>query len=341
VGREVYFLGLRFAGRSDDLDLVLLKTRLDGKGANEISSFSASTKHTTHTQGRTGDPLAVLSHADRDRFSSPHGSRLIEDATVANGCFYAATNGCGIVVFPLDGNQPWTIDRADGLPSNRVQRLAVHERDVYAWAGSAAMEPIAGAYLLRFSHDGAGTNVICSSRRSNPETILDGIRPPTCHFMMIDEIRTRLVFGLAAPAGLDQRAIYQLDLRSDKLSKAVDYDRTITLNSGLPQPDRSVLLSGLRILCRFSLDTDEVSQLYRDNQESWWPAPILLRGDHVWTAAPFGRIHLGTGTFEPFPELREWDFWQMAMAVEIDEEHILLHDGKSIWLVSLAANPSE
>jgi hypothetical protein len=332
-GPHAYVLAVRFIGKADEVELVLLRLLIAGGTAREISSLAVPTRRLFQHNRQSAGIAPYLSRYAIQRFRPQQGNEAVADAVIANGCFYAATKGCGIIAFPLDGREPWSLDARNGLPSNCAQHLAVHEPDLYVWLGKTMGRP--DAYLVRISLEDHGIEVVASSERSTGKSILDGVLPPKCFFMMIDEPRDRLVFGLTIPAAYDQRAIYQLDFRTDALSKLTDYHRKGQFRAARPQGDDAVLLLGSRLLCRLDLETDSVAQLYRDNRVNSMAAPILLRDDHVWTANPFGRVRVATDEFEAFPDLRQGQTDLRATCIELDDEQILLQNSRSLWLIRL------
>ncbi len=356
AGDDVYFLAFHFGGGADEAELVLMRRSLDGTNGEQLGSFPVRTRYPHGKVEQADEAAPHLECFGRATVNSPFGSAPVPDAAVAHGRYYLATMGCGLVVFPLDGSEPWSIDSSRGMPSDLVQRFVVHGDHIYAWLSRIPGEGMSHSYFVRIARDGELEEVICSSQRSTSKNLLDGTRLTPCHFMTLDAPRNRLILGIDSPASIDYRTIFQFDLQTATFAKLLDHDRLTNYRADRRLGD-SILLSrslapvaanrewqtgkAVPALLSFDVTSETLTEVPSESlpaKRSWI---ILFRDKYFWMGAPFGRFDRQTGKFEPFPPLRSWEFSALARAIEIDETRILLRDSQSLWLVTLPRESAE
>lgn len=115
----------------------------------------------------------------------PHARPDFVSAACADGeAVYVATNGAGIVVFPLKKGLPRRIGLDDGLPSNKVTSVAALDGKIYAGVGEG--------YLISYDLESRRGDVLASSRRKQKLSPFDDQKPFRVPCLLADPIRQRV-----------------------------------------------------------------------------------------------------------------------------------------------------
>ena len=337
AGRTVYALRMswnRAAHSSNNkVTFTLLRLDVDSRGQTSLGTFALENLPRGEGMDATDlehGNLNVLSIIER---STTLGSYFVRSSLLADGRYYAATMGKGILAFPLDGSSPRSITAESGLPSNFVQAITCHEGLLYAWVGQPKRE----AYLVRLKLDGTDLHVIASSRRAVEQTPLDNVAPVQCDFLWPDVPRRRIVFRLTTSNSDNNLGLWELDFQSDRLRQL---QRTQHLLSSSKPPrvvsdDRLLIQDGSKIHA-FDLKTNELRLFCEHVTDPPWMFHLLtLRGDELWLGIPFGRIDLRTKRLEEFPKLRETEYFQPGFGHLLGPDELVLGDTEGLWLLKL------
>jgi hypothetical protein len=236
----------------------------------------------------------------------------------ADGRFCWATSDSGIFTFPVNGDQPEHLGKAEGFPTDRLRSIACLEGKLYAGYG----EGILSSYDWQ-THE---WKTITSNRGKDAGNPLHDVWQYIFRQMMADPPRHRVLFtvdfGLgSAGVPVGPFGLWALDTRSGKVTKL------LALNWSCPwlSPVRSdKLLIDTRIdpggasgIIQFDLTNNQAELLYVSGSDpelarrvqvhehaSLIPfsvyGPHLLVDGWLWSGDPFGRISADGKTHELF-----------------------------------------
>lgn len=240
----------------------------------------------------------------------------------------------GVLVLPLDGGEPFTLNQQTGLPSRYVQCIAAAEGKLYAWVGRPRKESI----LVEFDPTTHAVRVLASSERVDAQNPLDNRRPQLTKLLYYDKPRRRLIcwFG---------KQIWQWDLATSQPTKLheVKWQQDHWLRHVIPLPHHNALLINRSQAFRFF---DLTTDTYRDqalpgasaNGLGW---PGLLLDNRVWMRAPWALYDLGDHTKQELrlplqdqaPPPMYWAPWCEEVATGA---RCLIWDKHHLWLATLA-----
>ncbi len=331
--RSVYTIGMSWDTETGCVRLALLKLSLEANEFQTLGEYTLSDLPVPRPyRSPTGDEFTLYSVIER---STSQGSDFIRDAAIANGHYYAATMGHGILSFPLDGQSPRRVDEHTTLPSNHIQALCVCEDSMYAWAGS----PKSAAYLVRVPLGGGEATIIASSRRAISRTPLDNTSPVQCDLMVADPERNRVVFRLTNSGSDDKLGIWEFRPDDSGLRQLWQTRHFLTTSLARTTGEPFVLIREDADLYRFDFTTDQSQRvIHRDTERPWTFHPIALVDQALWVGIPFGRVQLNTGKHEPFPPLRKGTFQPGCFCRRLDDDTLLLGDPSAIWLIELMSS---
>lgn len=102
---------------------------------------------------------------------------------------YLKTAGGGILLFPLNGDQPTKIDSDWGLPSNCVQQLLPVGERLFAWVGQ---DDVASMFVS-IDLESKQVRTIASTQRRESQTPLDNLPEAYCGLMMGTPEQDRII----------------------------------------------------------------------------------------------------------------------------------------------------
>lgn len=287
----------------------------------------------------TGDKADLLAHVDLALPAAavaPHMRRRYVTATAIDDEFlYLATNGAGIVVFPLKGEQTRLFNVASGLPSNNVLSIAVLDGKIYAG--------FSDGYMASVDPKSGQCDVIASSRRKQKQSPFDDgdvFRVPT---LVADPQRQRLVFVIGKQA-------WQLKPSDGKITPIIDL---IAVARGRSEPkltganiDWSGSVHGDRILVANVFHTIEIDLAHDRAVEINAPEfgffetqpPQLVIDGTLWSGGSFSHLSLDKRVFQalPGPDEKKGAFRPtICLELAANQKQLVAADQYSVWLYDL------
>jgi hypothetical protein len=285
-------------------------------------------------------------------------------ACLYEGRYFASpADGSGIWVFPVDGGVGTRITTHEGLPSDDVDALACLDAKLYAGLGSG--------YLVAYDLKTNGCDVLASSRRKEKLSPFDDGPPFSVRYLVADPQRHRIVFLATrqfevnstnqtigiwefTPSARAFKMLVPLALDSNGPSwgSAVVNDRFIlqtqrgSLVFDLRNNTASVLTRGLRSfpsvgdIYAQTTPRDQTNNLLSSRPRLFY-APLMVCGDWLWSASPWGRVSLDGQKQETFAPLRGdsgiGDLFYPSECLQTvgDGHQILVGDQYTLWLLTL------
>lgn len=239
----------------------------------------------------------------------------------------------GILVLPLDGGDPFTLNEQSGLPSNYVHTIAPANGKLYAWVGRPRKENI----LVEVTPATRTTRVLASSERVEVMNELDDRRPTTTKLMIFDAPRNRLVFWFRSQ-------VWAWDLETDEPSKLLDvpWKKDHWLRNVIPLPHREALLINRSMdywLLNLSNDSLEKFPFPNTSSNGLGP-PTLLLDQKVWLRRPWSVYDLASHTRHELrlplsDQLPPPMYWAPWCEVVGDGNQCLIWDQYHLWLAEL------
>jgi hypothetical protein len=268
-------------------------------------------------------------------------SRFVPSACVGGDTVYAATNGAGIVAFPMNGDGPRSIGTREGLPEDIVQSVAWLDGKLYAGLGEG--------YLVTYDLESARCDVVASSRRKEKRSPFDDQAPFQVPFMCSDPERVRVVFVIG-------KALWQLTPADGRLTRVLDLhdlqrdggepklDGNTLISSGVVRDDRVLFSTPFRAV-EIDLRQNTGAVIHHPNQGvfAMWP-PHLVINESLWSADFFASLSLKARTQQRFPPLENGNAAyrpSQCLAVVGDGRQVLAGDERTLWLLDLKTTTAE
>ena len=287
----------------------------------------------------TGGEVALLAKLDLELPASgiPRYARpdFVTAACADGEAVYVATNGAGIVVFPLKKGLPRRIGLDDGLPSNKVTSVGVLDGKIYAGVGEG--------YLISYDLEARRCDVLASSRRKQKLSPFDDRAPFRVPSLVADLSRQRIVFvigdGLWQFTPADRRMTQVLDLIAVDPGRSGPKlnDASITWTS--PLRGRRMLISNVFRVIEIDLEHDR-AQVIHSPETGIFPTtpPHLLVNGSLWSGGTFARLSLAKREHQslPHPDKGLTPFrGDVCLELVDGGRQILAGDLRALWLLQL------
>jgi len=284
-----------------------------------------------------------------------------ETACLYEGRYFASPgDGSGIWMFPVDGVVGTRITTHEGLPSDEVDALACLDGELYAGLG--------GGYLVAYDLKTSSCDVLASSRRKEKLSPFDDGPPFSVRYLVADPPRHRIVFVAASYSGIWEftpsnrafKMLVPLILESNGPfwgSAVVDDHFILQTDRGsmvfdLRNNTASVLTRGLRSfpsvgdIYAQAVPRDQTNNVLGSRPRLLYP-PLMVCGNWLWSASPWGRISLDGQRQEVFAPLRGDSgigdlFYPTECLQTVGDGHqVLVGDKHTLWLLTLSEHASK
>lgn len=313
IGQAVYGFGFEYEDNRTYLRLIKVS----------LSGAAAQRKSRIELDQRPGS-LTV--------FQMNH---FIPSVSLDGNTLFAATDGAGIAVFPLDEGAAYRIGIEAGLPSDKVTSVACLDRKLYAGAGDG--------YLIGYDLHTGQCEIVASSRRKEKLSAFDDRAPFRVPYMVRDPARKRIVILIGD-------GLWQIVLPEGKLKEMVDLQSAQTgrwnpklsgnhLGWGSPVRNDRILLSTVFEAIEIDLKNDRAELIHSPDHGTFQIVPphLLLNGS-LWSAYSFGRLSLQKRRQQKFalPGYGDYPF-QATQCLELlgNGRQLLVGDDRSLWLLEL------
>ncbi len=236
-----------------------------------------------------------LSVATRPTFFA---TQLVTSMCVEKETLFVATDGAGIVMFPLANGTPRRIGVDEGLPTNNVRSVAVLDGKIYAGIGDG--------YLIAYDLAQNRCDVLASSRRKQKLSPFDDRKPFRVPMLIADSARKRIVFAI----GDHLWQLTPADGRFTELLNIVEADQGTwgpklsgdnIVWTGPLRGDRVVISN---MSCTIEVDLARVqAKVLRspDVGNFLMESPPLVVDGFLWSASPFARLSLDRHEYTKLP----------------------------------------
>lgn len=262
-------------------------------------------------------------------------TRFVTSMCVDQETLYVATDGAGIVMFPLGNGSPRQIGVDEGLPTNNIRSIAVLDGKIYAG--------VSEGYLIAYDLAQKHCEVLASSRRKQKLSPFDDQKPFRVPTLIADSERKRIVFVIdehlwqLTPA--DGRFTQLLDI------VAVDQGRSgpkLTSNSIIwtsPLRGDRVLISDMTRSMQLDLSHDQAKVLHSPDFGVFpmTSSQLVVEG-YLWSGSPFARLSLDKHehTKLPPPDKGPENFYPHIGLEPLENgRQILAADSRTIWRLEL------
>ncbi|MFM9961815.1 MAG: hypothetical protein ACKV2Q_11390 [Planctomycetaceae bacterium] len=264
-------------------------------------------------------------------------TRFVTSMCVEKETLYVATDGAGIVMFPLGNGVPRRIGVDEGLPTNNIRSVAVLDGKIYAG--------VSEGYLIAYDLAQKRCDVLASSRRKQKLSPFDDRKPFRVPMLIADPARKRIVFVI-------DDHLWQLTPADGRFTQllnivAVDQGRSgpkLTSDSIIwASPLRSdrVLISDMTRSIEIDLSRDQAKLLHSPDHGVFpMTSSQLVVDGFLWSGSPFARLSLDKHEHItlPAPDNGAENFYpHIGLEPLANGKQILAADARTIWRLELEA----
>jgi hypothetical protein len=176
------------------------------------------------------DNFTTISKAEGDYYGPADKGEIEFGDAYARSCIspkyiFAGTNGKGLIVFPLNGENPYKIGVENSLPSEYIQSCAWHDGKLYIALGARRKE----SFIVTYDIASASINTLASSQRNEKTSPFDNIGYPYyTRFIVPDAKNDRIIFLIdfdgiyPLPSELsDMQGVWAFNLKSSQWQQIV------------------------------------------------------------------------------------------------------------------------
>lgn len=336
-GRNLYYiLSLRSAKDSQGVS----RRNWQVKRLALESPFTPTLVATLRDVPRLRDLPPELREAREAQSESPAPHALCQLAADDKN-LYAVHSGFGIVVLPLQGGEPWTLDEGTGLPSNFVHSVAEAEGKLYAWVGRPKKEML----LVSFDPASRAVDVLISSQRVDKKHSFSELQPDVVSFLYHDEPRQRLLF-------FAHRKLWQYDLSTKAVVPWVELTRSNTVGHPdcllsvdsirVADSNQELMVNRGRAFWIIDLATGTHRRVPDEGSFKQYPNgnPCAWRGDYLWLDSWWQAYDPATNTCvpleEPFPVPEYWYNGWRTCEIDSQSRYAVVSGIHHLWIAELA-----
>ncbi len=332
-GKDLIYLLQSPIGSGTTFHLDVVKHRLNrNKASKKINQLKTEGTYADLTREQRN---FVDKIQDQTENSSP--KRVVCD----DHNLYWGRKGHGIVILPLNGDEPSLLNEKSGLPSNFVRCLAATEGKVYAWIGRPKKELL----LVSYEPKSKKIEVLVSSERITKQHPLDGQQPVAVHILYYDQPRERLVFSMGKSLWswnlTTQKAIELLDLSFDSDFNTPKHELFLRNVVAIPHKNTLLVNQG----CEYwavNLNDDSVQKLPKTGHPAIRPfrhPATAWHDNNLWLRSLWGVYNHHTNQFHPLELLiQDVDppWWWQPWSEVVDQGHrCIIWDKHHLWLAKL------
>jgi len=265
--------------------------------------------------------------------------RFITGCCPGDGMIYVGTRTSGIIAFDEKGGPGRPLD---GLPSSKVEALALLEGNVFA--------ALKGGYLVQVTPGKTNPRVLASSRRKEKSSPFDDAEAFYVRGLVADPQGRRLLFplyqGTPSTAGSID-GLWEYSRKTRAFTRRVPLFRNPPVNWVSPVRQGQVLFSTPFWAFVFDLARNQptfvssrlIGPGLKPAPELVMTAspPHLLHKGWVWTSYPFGRTRTATGKVEKLPPLDKntLSFAANEALELLADDRLLIGSPYGLWLARL------
>ncbi|MBC7816480.1 MAG: hypothetical protein IAG10_06295, partial [Planctomycetaceae bacterium] len=267
-------------------------------------------------------------------------TRFVTSMCIDKETLFVATDGAGIVMFPLTNGSPRRIGVDEGLPTNNIRSVAVLDGKIYAG--------VSEGYLIAYDLAQSRCDVIASSRRKQKLSPFDDQKPFRVPTLIADSARKRVVFVV----GENLWELIPATGRFTQLLNIVEADQgrsgpklsgdSIVWTSPL-RGDR-VVISDMTRSMEFDMSRDQAKVLHSPDFGVFpMTSSLLVVDGFLWSGSPFARLSLDKHehTKLPSPDNGPENFYpHIGLEPLTKGRQILAADSRTIWRLELTLGSS-